>query len=1032
LDSFPYLVPNLLATAILTFTGIYGLVHRSRPLALTFALLMFCSAWWSLVYALEILSTDFATKVFWVKARFVGLGPAVSLWLVLVIQHAGGKNWFRGWRWLLLAIHPIAVNVLSFTGESNTLFRYDYTLLATGPLELIQYKNGPLFWLQYLYVQVVIWGMCYYLYIAYRKRNPLQRYQTKLIIGGVAIFMFSDIFHKFGLTPLPHYHPTPALQAITGLVMFLAVFRYRILDLMPVTRSMVMDSILDIIIVLDDDNNLMDINRSGREFFRLGGGWLGRPPGGALRQSLQELSEKAAVYPHHIETPIEREGQLRFFDASVEEIRFREKWIVGKFIHLRDITERKQALEKAAEMAERAESASRAKSDFLAHMSHEIRTPMNGVIGMLNLLLDTPLSSEQRQLAETAGRCGEFLLSLINNILDVSKIEAKKIELESVDFNAREVLEDTIELLAARAREKALEIIYWIEPETPCLLRGDPARLRQILTNLGANAIKFTERGEIHLRVGLEDQDDDKATLRFSVADTGIGIPADRQAALFAPFIQADSSTTRRFGGTGLGLAISRHLVEMMSGRIGLESQEGKGSTFWFTAVFEKQKGPAHPATPRPGDLEGARVLIVDPSEGGRRNLAETLTMLKCRTQEAATGEEALTVLREAIQTGAPVQIALINQQLPDLDAMTLGQRVAGYPLLDRTRLVLLTPLGQSGDVPSLSHAGFAFTLTKPPRMAQLREVLRAALVYAPMHVPAPTQSAALAPASPPMPGNVPVRILLAEDNEINQKVMQGVLARFGYSADWVHNGKEAVAACEKVRYDLILMDCQMPEMDGFEAARLIRAMEAKAGADHHTPIIATTAYALQGDRERCLAAGMDDYVIKPIRPKELGQKILHWTRQQPQFESDQNTDVSAPPGPHPGISPTSTQELFDEAVMLENLMGNRELAADILREFFAQTPLRLEELQKSLAAGDVKAAEKQVHTIKGTALYAGGVAFHRSAMEMETACGQSQLEQAQSLFPVLEWEFARLRKAIGRTSWHFTLPAETPAERKG
>gem|GEM_PF-3357098 len=1034
MESIFFILPNILATAVLTFTGIYGLRHRAIPLAGTFGWLMLSSAWWSLVYSLEMLSTDPALKVFWVKARFIGLGPALSLWLVVALQHAGGKMWFRGWRWWLLAIHPVAVNVLSFTSESNTLFRYDYQIIKTGPLELVLYKNGPLFWIQYVYVNLIAWTTCYYLYVAFRKRNPLRRQQTKLIVASMVMFMFSDFSHKLGLTPLPFYHPTPALQAITGFFMYLAVFRYRVLDLAPITREMVMDSISDVVAVVDDEGCLMDINRSGRNTFGLSKANIGKPLTGVLKEAEDQLRNGALEGHERLELALPVNQETRVFDSSIQQVRFREKWIVGHLIHLRDITERKQAMEQVEQMARRAEEASRAKSEFLAHMSHEIRTPMNGVIGMIGLLMDTPLTEQQRQYAETAARSGESLLSIINNILDLSKIEAQKFELERIDFDLRATVEDTVESLAVRAQEKGIEFSCWIKPGTPSLLRGDPGRLRQILTNLGGNAVKFTKRGEIVLQVEPAGQESNAVLIRFTLSDTGIGIPEERQSSMFMPFTQADSSTTRQFGGTGLGLAISRQLAQMMGGQIGFESTPGKGSTFWFTAKLTRQlQEPT--AYPLPPGIAGARILIVDALETGRRGLEQMLQNWKCLPDSAANARDALAILREAAQSKNPFRIVIINPHGLEIDALEMGRQIKSDPLCGHPRLILLTTLVQRVDAIELRKSGFCSSLSKPLRRAQVLDCLAAALGYDTQELEPGAKRIGTRHTQAQMVSR-PLRVLLAEDNEVNQMVMLNMLKNLGCSAELACNGKEALAAWRRGQFDLLLLDCQMPEMDGFEAARTIRGEEALSPASQRIPIIATPAYAMQGDREKCLAAGMDDYVSKPVRPQELAEKIIHWTR--PSTAIGEAPPPSGVPAETAGqaseaLAPLQSiaerQDVFDEEQMLKVVMQDRALARDLLRTFLAKTPERLQSIHISLAAGDYVTAMRLAHSLKGSALYTGAVALQQVAADMEKACMEEKIELARSLEPILGAEFYRFQAAIRQTQWH--PPAADSAHEK-
>src|SRR5438552_6020356 len=553
---------------------------------------------------------------------------------------------------------------------------------------------------------------------------------------------------------------------------------------------------------------------------------------------------------------------------------------IGTVAVYTDITELKEAeaeMTRAAHAASEAraiaEEASRAKSAFLATMSHEIRTPMNGVIGMTGLLLDTRLTAEQREYAEMVRRSGEARLAIINDILDFSKIEAGKLDFERTDFELHVTVEDVLELLAERAYGKGLELAYLPHANLPAWVGGDPGRLRQVLTNLVGNAVKFTERGEVVVHGTLVEETDHDALIRFAITDTGIGIAPEARERLFHSFSQADSSTTRRYGGTGLGLAISKRLVKMMDGAIGVESNRGTGSTFWFTVRLAKRPAPATAARVDLAERRGLRVLGVDDNATNRTLLTAQLTAWGTHVDCVADASRALERLRAAHRDARPYDFAILDQQMPEIDGMMLARAIKADPLLATVPLVLLTSVSYRGSTGDAEQAGFSAFLLKPIRQSQLYDCIATVMGMAATE-PEPTRlitRQTLREAE----AQFRARVLVAEDNVVNQRVAVRMLEKLGCRVDVATNGLEAVEATGRITYHCIFMDCQMPEMDGYEATRVIRQREARTGA--RIPIIAMTANAMESDRERCLVAGMDDYLSKPVQPKELVTTLQKW-----------------------------------------------------------------------------------------------------------------------------------------------------------
>ncbi|HEY3329582.1 MAG TPA: response regulator [Capsulimonadaceae bacterium] len=767
----------------------------------------------------------------------------------------------------------------------------------------------------------------------------------------------------------------------------------------------IIDNIPDLIFVTDRDgryiaNNLAHLVSLGEADRNAAVGsveadYVGHETAATHRAEELEIMDSGIAIMDREEPVTDAAGNRRWLLTTKAPLRNDDREIIGIVGISRDITEIKRAAEELEAARTIAEHATNAKSEFLANMSHEIRTPMNGIIGMTELALDTDLETEQREYLTMVKESASSLLSLLNDILDFSKIEAGRLEIDQIDFQLRDMIGDTMEALSLKALSKEIEIAYHVAPDVPEHVIGDPRRLRQVLVNLVGNAIKFTSFGEVVLDVGLEETIGDESTILFKITDTGIGIPVEHHARIFDAFSQVDSTTTRRFGGTGLGLSISSQLVRLMGGAIELSSQPGGGSTFAFsvklrTGILVSEATSSKEAI----NLRGLPVLVVDDNATNRRILEEILGNWGMKPTVVSTGADALRAMSRATDLGEPFAVVLLDSMMPDVDGFMLVESIKQHPELTSATLMMLSSADRAGDAARCRQMGISSYLTKPIKQSTLFDAIVSSVMTslltqrsAPVEIPK-THTETVRP----------LNLLLAEDNAVNQRLAARILEKRGHTVTIANNGLEAVEAVRRERFDLIVMDVQMPEMDGLEATAAIRNLEKET--KDHIPIVALTAHAMKGDRERCLDAGMDFYVSKPIQPQELIEVIDSLTSAARTDDDDEGEDGG-------------NSEVFDSHAALDRVEGDQELLLELIELFFEQSPGLKAEIEEAVEKRDSKALQNAAHSLKGSTANFAATAAYEAALRLEMMGRGNDFTDADEAYTLLEREILTLTSAL-------------------
>ncbi len=948
----PFILALLIAIVASFGLAVFARTKSSVPGASAFAMLSTSVTFWSFFYLLEIIATGLSLKFTWFTFKQIGaltLPIAVLLFTLQYIGYERKKVWRILW---ILYIEPVIVFILLLTNSTHQSYIHDVHLTISGSIILLDYNPGPIYSYNNWFALGCVLTSGILLHRHYWVSNKLRRKQIIILLAGITIPLITSILENFDLFPLPHVDSTSVSFAISLLLLAWGIFYFRLLDMIPIARDLVIQSMEDAVIVIDDSGMIMDLNTGAEHIFNT---TIHQALGDPLSRffpywkTLQAEWGMRKTYRSEVTLPFD--GRQQIFELSSQPIKRPISSKGGQVLTLHKITERKLLEEKLTTAKETAESATRAKTQFLANMSHEIRTPLNAVIGMTNLLLNTPLTPEQLDYVQTIRTSGDSLLSITNSVLDLSKIEAGRLEIERHPFNLRDCIEEALDIVTPSAHFKGLNLNYFVDEDIPPVILGDVVRLRQVIVNLLFNAVKFTDQGDIIVQANGEQYQDKTYKIHFSVEDTGVGMAEEKLAHLFESFYQGEPSISRRYGGTGLGLNISKRFVEMMGGEIWAESQLNHGSIFHFTILTEAaQEVQSADSKLMPNELAGKKVLIVDHTPSNCYILERICSAWGIETITKSTGSAAIEFLLENI-----VDLIITDAQLPDMSGKELGHKVRSVAANHKIPMIFLSAIGGK---PENNLSPLDACVNKPVKPSQLFDALQRLLMPSELHG---SKEYSVPEMDPTMGQRYPLDILVVEDNPVNQKVIQLLLSRFGYDASLANNGKEAIQILRNQKVDLIFMDMQMPDMDGLTATRTIR----KEFSTLPVKIAAMTAYAFQEDINACFAAGMDEFISKPIQIDHL----THLLKKVAAQKEGQHTADSVP------FSSERIQKLIGKP---------DEEGLEIIRLFIQDTRANLDILVESASLNNLARVNEIAHSLKSSSGFLGANSLSNVFLKIE------------------------------------------------